>query len=89
MLQGLIIKKVIGVVMKQVLKQFKLDKVLDYVEKPNDLDKQMKVLQKKVDKYGKVIEELEKDLAKVKSVSHAPINNLTDRLGKLENKARF
>ena len=89
MLQGLIIKKVIDVVMKQVLKQFKLDKVLDYVEKPNDLDKQMKVLQKKVDKYGKVIEELEKDLAKVKSVSHAPINNLTDRLGKLENKARF
>ena len=55
MLQGLIIKKVIDVVMKQVLKQFKLDKVLDYVEKPNDLDKQMKVLQKKVDKYGKTI----------------------------------
>ena len=89
MLQGLIIKKVIDVVMKQVLKQFKLDKVLDYVEKPNDLDKQMKVLQKKVDKYGKVIEELEKDLAKVKSIAHAPMENLTDRLGKLETKARF
>ena len=89
MLQGILVKKVLDLVMKQVLKQFKLDKVLDYVEKPNDLDKQMKVLQKKVDKYGKVIEELEKDLAKVKSISHTPINNLTDRLGKLENKARF
>ena len=89
MLQGLIIKKVIDVVMKQVLKQFKLDKVLDYVEKTNDLDKQMKVLQKKVDKYGKVIEGLEKDLASVKSIAHTPMENLTDRLGKLETKARF
>jgi len=78
MLQGLIIKKVLDVVMKQVLKQFKLDKVLDYVEKPNDLDKQMKVLQKKVNKYGKVIEGIEKDVAQVK--------NIKDRFGK---KARF
>ena len=78
MLQGLIIKKVLDVVMKQVLKQFKLDKVLEYVEKPNDLDKQMKVLQKKVDKYGKVIEGIEKDVAQVK--------NIKDRFGK---KARF
>ena len=78
MLQGLIIKKVLDVVMKQVLKQFKLDKVLDYVEKPNDLDKQMKVLQKKVDKYGKVIEGIEKDVAQVKSIK--------DRFGK---EARF
>ena len=75
MLQGLLVKKVLDLVMKQVLKQFKLDKVLDYVEKPNDLDKQMKVLQKKVDKYGKVIEEIEKDVAQVR-----------DRFG---NKARF
>ena len=78
MLQGLIIKKVLDVVMKQVLKQFKLDKVLEYVEKPNDLDKQMKVLQKKVNKYGKVIEGIEKDVAQVK--------NIKDRFGK---KARF
>ena len=78
MLQGLIIKKVLDVVMKQVLKQFKLDKVLEYVEKPNELDKQMKVLQKKVNKYGKVIEGIEKDVAQVK--------NIKDRFGK---KARF
>ena len=38
----------------------------------------MKVLQKKVDKYGKVIEEIEKDVAEVKSIK--------DRFGK---KARF
>tara|TARA_Y100001938_G_C8025048_1_gene397522 strand:+ start:649 stop:885 length:237 start_codon:yes stop_codon:yes gene_type:complete len=78
MLQGILVKKVLDLVMKQVLKQFKLDKVLDYVEKPNDLDKQMEVLQKKVNKYGKVIEEIEKDVAEVKSIK--------DRFGK---KARF
>jgi uncharacterized protein YlxW (UPF0749 family) len=89
MLQGILVKKVLDLVMKQVLKQFKLDKVLEYVEKPNDLDKQVEVLQKTVNKYGKYIEELEKDLAEVKSVAHKPIGNLTDRLGKLEKKARF
>ena len=78
MLQGILIKKVLDLVMKQVLKQFKLDKVLEYVEKPNDLDKQMEVLQKKVNKYGKVIEGIEKDVAQVK--------NIKDRFGK---KARF
>ena len=78
MLQGKLVKKVLDLVMKQVLKQFKLNKVLDYVEKPNDLDKQMEVLQKKVNKYGKVIEEIEKDVAEVKSIK--------DRFGK---KARF
>ena len=78
MLQGILVKKVLDLVMKQVLKQFKLNKVLDYVEKPNDLDKQMEVLQKKVNKYGKVIEEIEKDVAEVKSIK--------DRFDK---KARF
>ena len=89
MIQGVIIKKVLDLVLKQLLKQFKLDKVLDYVEKPNDLDKQMAVLQRKVDKYGKYIEEMEKDIAKIKSVAHTPINGLSGRLDKLEKKARF
>tara|TARA_R100000808_G_scaffold165_4_gene1158 strand:+ start:1934 stop:2203 length:270 start_codon:yes stop_codon:yes gene_type:complete len=89
MIQGVIVKKVLDLVLKQLLKQFKLDKVLDYVEKPNDLDKQMAVLQRKVDKYGKYIEEMEKDIAKIKSVAHTPINGLSGRLDKLEKKARF
>ena len=70
MLQGILVKKVLDLVMKQVLKQFKLDKVLDYVEKPNDLDKQVEVLQKTVNKYGKYIEELEKSAAMLKKDSH-------------------
>ena len=87
MLQGLVIKKIIDLVIKQLMKQLKLEKfekILDYVEKPNDLDKQMNALYKKVDKYGKYIEQLEKDLAEVKKVAHKPIDGLTNRLKDLE-----
>ena len=92
MIQGIIIKKVLDLVMKQLMKKVKLekfDKILDYVEKPNDLDKQMTSLHKKIDKYGKYIEDLEKDVAEVKKVAHIPIDGLTDRLKHLEKKSRF
>ena len=69
MLQGLIIKKVLDLVMKQLMKQFKLDKIQQYVEEPNELDKQVKSLNKTVNKYGKYIEELEKDIAVLKDVA--------------------
>ena len=39
MLQGIIVKKILDSIMKQLLKQFKLDKIQAYVEKPNELDK--------------------------------------------------
>ena len=92
MLQAILVKKVIDLVMKHLMKNFALDKfskLVDYVEKPNDLDKQVKVLQKQIGKYGKYIEVLEKDVAEVRAVSHEPINGLTNRLKKLEKKARF
>tara|TARA_R110002050_G_scaffold18285_1_gene53567 strand:- start:280 stop:543 length:264 start_codon:yes stop_codon:yes gene_type:complete len=71
MLQGLIIKKVLDLVMKQLMKQFKLDKIQQYVEEPNELDKQVKSLNKTVNKYGKYIEELEKDMAVLKDVANS------------------
>ena len=71
MLQGLIIKKVLDLVMKQLMKQFKLDKIQQYVEEPNELDKQVKSLNKTVNKYGKYIEELEKDMAILKDVANS------------------
>ena len=46
MIQRLIINQVI----KLLAKQFKLDKVLDYVEKPNDADKRIKKLEKRLKK---------------------------------------
>tara|TARA_R110002012_G_scaffold261091_1_gene442907 strand:+ start:795 stop:1016 length:222 start_codon:yes stop_codon:yes gene_type:complete len=69
MLQGIVIKKVLDLVMKQLMKQFKLDKIQKYVEEPNELDKQVKSLQKSVNKYGKYIEEVEKDIAILKKMT--------------------
>ena len=92
MLQAILVKKIISLVMKHLMKNFALDKfskLVDYVEKPNDLDKQVEVLQKQIGKYGKYIEVIEKDLAEVKKVAHKPVNDLTDRLKHLEKKARF
>ena len=68
MLQGIIVKKVLDLVMKQILKQFNLDKIQKYVEEPNELDGQVKSLQKNINKYGKYIEEVEKDIAILKDV---------------------
>ena len=89
MLQGLIVKKILDIIMKQLLKQFKLDKIQKYVEEPNELDRQVKSIQKSVNKYGQYIEEIEKDIAQIKAVSHKPIDGLTNRLNKLEKKLKI
>ena len=52
MLQGVIVKKVLDLVLKQLLKKFKLDKIQKYVEEPNELDKQVKAMKKDLNKYG-------------------------------------
>ena len=70
MLQGLLIKKIIDIVMKQLLKKFDFDKIQKYVEQPNELDKQVKSLQKTVNKCGKYIEDVEKNIAILKKVAH-------------------
>ena len=53
MLQGMLIKKIVDIIMKQ----FKLDEV----------NKQIKSIQRSVNKYGKYIEDMEKDIAEMKS----------------------
>ena len=70
MLQGVIVKKVLDLVLKQLLKKFKLDKIQKYVEEPNELDKQVKTMKKDLNKYGKYIEEAEKELAILKEMVH-------------------
>ena len=54
MLQGLIIKKVIDIVIKQLLKQFNLDKIQKYVEQPNELDDKVNKIEKKLKKLEKL-----------------------------------
>ena len=90
MIPGL--KKLKNVIIQQLLKQFKLDKILNYVEKPNELDIQMAVVQKTLSKYGKIIEEVEKSIAILSRNSHPPLfgkedkEGILDRLKNLEGK---
>ena len=57
MLQGIIVKKVLDLVMKQILKKFNLDKMQKYVEQPNELDKKVKKLEGKLKKLEKLIKQ--------------------------------
>ena len=66
MIQGLIIKKVLDLVMKQLLKQFKLDKIKDYVEKPNDADKRIDKLEKELKKIKKTFGNGKKKMNNIK-----------------------
>ena len=50
MLQGLIINKAIGL----IAKQFKLDKVLSYVENDNELDHEVENIRKRIDMLEKM-----------------------------------
>ena len=92
MIQGLIVKKVIDVVLKQIMKKHKLDKLQKYVEEDNELDVQVKQLQKTISKQGKYIEELEKSVAVLDKDSHPPIfgkkdyKDILKRINKLEKE---
>ena len=73
MIQGLVAKKVIDVVLKKIVEKHKLNKLQKYVEQDNELDLQMKQVQKTISKQGRYIEELEKKVAILEKDSHPPI----------------
>ncbi len=83
---------------KQIIKAVKhkidLKKIDKYVNKPNELDIQVRQMQKTIRKQGKTIEELEKSNAILKRDSHPPIftkrgyDNILRRLKKLEKKEK-
>ena len=56
----LVQKMIAQAVLKLVAKQFKLDKVLKYVEQPNELDEGFKQLNKRVDILEHIILKKEK-----------------------------
>ena len=92
MIQGLIAKKIIDVVLKKIMEKSAISKMRKYVEEDNELDKQMKQVQKTVNKYGRVLESIEKDIAQLRVDSHPPVfmkndyKNIMKRLKKLEKK---
>ena len=61
MLQGILIKKILGLVMKQIMKQFDLEGIQRYVKEPNELDKEVKVLKKE----NKILKKQMKQVLKV------------------------
>ena len=57
-------------IIKAVKHRIDLKKIDKYVSKPNELDIQIKQLHKSYNKYGKYIEELEKEVGILKKNSH-------------------
>ena len=51
MIQGIIIKLIFNAIYKAIQKKHNLNKIDDYVNKPNELDKKVKSLEKKFKKY--------------------------------------
>ena len=79
---------------KAIKYKIDLKKIDKYVNKPNELDIQLKFLQRSVNKQGKYIEQLEKNVAILKRDSHPPIfgkddyKDIIKRLKKLEKKEK-
>jgi hypothetical protein len=62
----MITKMLTNTILKVVLKKFKLDKVLDYVEKPNELDLKVSDLEMRVRSQSDRIMKLEKKTKNMK-----------------------
>ena len=94
MIQGLIAKKAIDIILKKIMEKRELKNLKKYVEEDNDLDLITKVHGKALDKYGRTIEDLEKDVAILRVSSHAPVfpknayKDILKRLKKLEKKEK-
>lgn len=73
-----ILKMILPKVSDHLCKVFKLDKVLQYVEQPNELDKQVEDMKIKIEALEKIVIDLGKD-------SH-PMQPFDDRITALEKK---
>ena len=71
MIPQVLLKLLLPKILDHLMKVFKLDKLLDYMELPNDADRR--------------IDELEKEIQKLKDVSHPPVIAL-DRIEAIEDK---
>ena len=92
MLQAFIMKRIASAIIKKVMAKRAIRKMQEYVEKPNELDIQMKQVQKTLNKHGRTLEGAEKDIAQLRVNSHAPVfmkddyKDIIQRLEKLEKK---
>lgn len=102
MIQGLLVKLIFKAVIKAVNRRYNMRDINNYVKEDNELDikvkslfekrtedlMQFEAISKTLNKYGMVIEELEKENAILKRDSHQPVKNIEKRIKWLEKKAR-
>jgi len=81
----MILKLVMPKIMDHIMKVFKLDKVLSYVEQPNELDVQMEDVAKKCSAINSKIEAMEDMLIELDKDSH-PEKPFDERITALEKK---
>ena len=81
----MILKLIMPKLMDHVMKVFKLDKVLRYVEQPNELDVQMEDVEKKCLTINSKIGAIEDMLIELDRDSH-PEKPFEDRISALEKK---
>ena len=81
----MILKLIMPKLMDHFMKVFKLDKVLEYVEKPNELDVQMEDVERKCSTIDLKIKAIEDMLIELDKDSHPP-KPFEDRIAKLEKK---
>ena len=70
MLQAMLAKKAMDIILKKVMEKREIKELRKYVEDDNELDIQVKQMQKTIAKQGKTIEKNEVDIAKLKVDSH-------------------
>jgi hypothetical protein len=94
MIKMLIVKLVVGAIRNAIEKKQRikglnnLKRIDDYVNKENELDKQVKQIQKNQIKILKNQENSDKDIGLLKTDSHPPIKNLEKRIKWLEKEIR-
>ena len=81
----MILKLIMPKLMDHFMKVFKLDKVLEYVEQPNELDVQMEDVEKKCSAINLKIEAIEDMLIELDKDSH-PKKPFDERITVLEKK---
>tara|TARA_Y100000034_G_scaffold99357_1_gene122003 strand:- start:1591 stop:1893 length:303 start_codon:yes stop_codon:yes gene_type:complete len=95
MLPQLVLKLVLPRVMDHIMKVFKLEKVLRYVEQPNELDIQMKDIEQKCTDIGFKVTAMQTVLKDLGEDQHPPAIDLKewedvkDTIKKMKNKKVF
>tara|TARA_Y100000310_G_C20429371_1_gene690663 strand:+ start:337 stop:654 length:318 start_codon:yes stop_codon:yes gene_type:complete len=92
---SMILKLIMPKIMDQFMEIFKLDKVLKYVEQPNELDVEMENVNKKCIDIGIKVQAMEEVLKGLDDDSHPPVidikewEDVKETIKKIKNKSVF